>query len=316
MRLGSFHARALGELERKLGLLPWETWLASGTRVQARVSCHKSRLYHQKAIAERVVRASGCAAAPPAGPDGEPDPGTQLVVVRVLRDEVTVSLDSSGALLHRRGYRLETAKAPLRETLAAALLLAGGWDPDTPLVDPMCGSGTIAIEAALLARRIAPGAGRGFRFRHWRPWDDAAWAPLLAAAGAAERPRAPAEIVASDRDAGAMRAARANAERAGVAADIRFVTRAVSDLEPQAGPGQLVSNPPYGVRVSEGRELRDLFARVGQLCRDRLPAFGVTLLVPEAPLERATGLSFRELFRTQNGGLLVRAVHAAARPGG
>ena len=316
MRLGSFHARALGELERKLGLLPWGTWLASGTLVQARVSCHKSRLYHQKAIAERVVRASGCAAAPPAGPDGEPDPGTQLVVVRVLRDEVTVSLDSSGALLHRRGYRLETAKAPLRETLAAALLLAGGWDPDTPLVDPMCGSGTIAIEAALLARRIAPGAGRGFRFRHWRPWDDAAWAPLLAAAGAAERPRAPAEIVASDRDAGAMRAARANAERAGVAADIRFVTRAVSDLEPQAGPGQRVSNPPYGVRVSEGRELRDLFARIGQLCRDRLPAFGVTLLVPEAPLERATGLSFRELFRTQNGGLLVRAVHAAARPGG
>ncbi len=316
MRLGSFHARALGELERKLGLLPWGTWLASGTLVQARVSCHKSRLYHQKAIAERVVRASGCAAAPPAGPDGEPDPGTQLVVVRVLRDEVTVSLDSSGALLHRRGYRLETAKAPLRETLAAALLLAGGWDPDTPLVDPMCGSGTIAIEAALLARRIAPGAGRGFRFRHWRPWDDAAWAPLLAAARAAERPRAPAEIVASDRDAGAMRAARANAERAGVAADIRFVTRAVSDLEPQAGPGQLVSNPPYGVRVSEGRELRDLFARIGQLCRDRLPAFGVTLLVPEAPLERATGLSFRELFRTQNGGLLVRAVHAAARSGG
>lgn len=321
VRRARFAARAMGELERKAGQLAWDAWLPRDLPVRWRVTSKKSRLYHQKGIAERLARASGRPVAA-AEEDGAPEDelgGTgaqQLVVVRVLRDEVTVSLDSSGALLHRRGYRLETAKAPLRETLAAALLLAGGWDPDTPLVDPMCGSGTIAIEAALLARRIAPGAGRGFRFRHWRPWDDAAWAPLLAAARAAERPRAPAEIVASDRDAGAMRAARANAERAGVAADIRFVTRAVSDLEPQAGPGQLVSNPPYGVRVSEGRELRDLFARVGQLCRDRLPAFGVTLLVPEAPLERATGLSFRELFRTQNGGLLVRAVHAAARPGG
>ncbi len=308
------HARALGELERKLGLLPWGAWLPAGTRVQARVSCHKSRLYHQKAIAERVIRASGCTAAAPAGPDGEPDPDTQLVVLRVLRDEVTVSLDSSGTLLHRRGYRLETAKAPLRETLAAALLLAGGWDPGTPLVDPMCGSGTIAIEAALLARRVAPGAARAFRFRHWLPWDEAAWAPLLAAARGAERPRAGAEIVASDRDAGAIRAARANAERAGVAPDIRFVERSVSDLERHAGPGQLVSNPPYGVRVSEGRELRDLFARLGQVCRERVPGFGVTLLVPEAPLERATGLSFRELFHTQNGGLPVRAMHAAAPP--
>ncbi|MBK6780221.1 MAG: hypothetical protein IPG75_11740 [Gemmatimonadetes bacterium] len=291
-------------------------WLPAGTRVQARVSCHKSRLYHQKAIAERVIRASGCPAAPPAGPDGEPEPGTQLVVVRLLRDEVTVSLDSSGTLLHRRGYRLETAKAPLRETLAAALLLAGEWDPGTPLVDPMCGSGTVAIEAALLARAIAPGAGRAFRFRHWLPWDDGSWAPLLAAARAAERPRAGAELVASDRDAGAIRAARANADRAGVAADIRFVERSVSDLDAHAGPGQLVSNPPYGVRVSEGRELRDLFARLGQRCRERLPGFAVTLLVPETPLERATGLPFRELFRTQNGGLLVRAVHAPGRPEG
>ncbi|HMV33268.1 MAG TPA: hypothetical protein PKA50_14220, partial [Gemmatimonadales bacterium] len=122
------------------------------------------------------------------------------------------------------------------------------------------------------------------------------------------------EIVASDRDAGAIRAARANAERAGVAPDIRFVERSVSDLERHAGPGQLVSNPPYGVRVSEGRELRDLFARLGQVCRERVPGFGVTLLVPEAPLERATGLSFRELFHTQNGGLPVRAMHASAPP--
>ena len=99
-----------------------------------------------------------------------------------------------------------------------------------------------------------------------------------------------------------------------MAPDIRFVERSVSDLERHAGPGQLVSNPPYGVRVSEGRELRDLFARLGQVCRERVPGFGVTLLVPEAPLERATGLSFRELFHTQNGGLPVRAMHAAAPP--
>jgi putative N6-adenine-specific DNA methylase len=316
-RLGGFRARALGELERKAALLPFADWLPRDATLRLRVTCHKSRLYHQRAIAERVLRASGLAGAA-AAPEGEEDDGaaTQLVVVRIVRDEVTVSLDSSGALLHRRGYRQATGKAPLRETLAAALLLASGYDGTLPLLDPFAGSGTIAIEGALLARRIPPGLARPFACQRWTGWPEAEWAALLAAARARILPRAPAPIVGADRDAGAMRSARSNAERAGAADDIRFETRTVSALEPVAGAGLVVSNPPYGVRVSEGRDLRDLYARLGQVMAERLPGFGLTLLVPAEPLERATGRLFKVLFRTGNGGLPVRAVTAVDVPGG
>lgn len=312
LRLGQFHARALGELERKAALLPWSEWLDPGTELRVRVTCHKSRLYHQRAIAERVLRASGCggAAAEPEAEDadGPPAGGEQLVVVRVLRDEVIVSLDSSGELLHRRGYRLATGKAPLRETLAAALLMGSGWDPSFPLLDPFCGSGTIPIEAALIARGIAPGLQRDFAFRRWRRWDASEWVPIVAECRAEVLPGAAAPILAADRDAGAIRAARANAERAGVEGDISFETRALSGLPRLEGRGHLVSNPPYGARVGEVRALRDLYAALGRSVRERLPGWSVTLLCPTAPLERATGLQFTELFRTRNGGIAVRGV--------
>src|SRR5690606_22474903 len=151
--------RTFLELERHAGRLPWSEFITPGRAVQLRVSCHKSRLYHERAVAERVLRAIERVAGPLAattgdgtaapGPRTEEDDGAraQLVVVRFHYDRCTISIDSSGALLHRRGYRQELARAPLRETLAAALLLASGWPGDAPLVDPFCGSGTIPIEA-------------------------------------------------------------------------------------------------------------------------------------------------------------------------
>src|SRR5690606_4928148 len=152
----------------------------------------------------------------------------QLVIVRIVRDECVISIDSSGALLHRRGYRQAVAKAPLRETLAAAMLRAAGWRGDRPLLDPMCGSGTIPIEAALIARRIPPGLAapdrtpRPFAFEAWPSFDREGWQRTVALALAEIRDRSPVEIVGSDRDEGAIAAARANASRAGVADDIRF----------------------------------------------------------------------------------------------
>ena len=311
VRLGSFSARALGELERKAIALPWRDWLPTGTAVSVRVTCKKSRLYHQKAVAERIVTASGGIAAIAGGdPDDGEETDGQLIVARLFRDICTISLDSSGALLHRRGYRLAVARAPLRETLAAGLLLESGWGSGTPLIDPFCGSGTIPIEAAMLARRIPPGLARRFAFLRWPGADLGRWGALLDSARAGMLPRAAAPIVGSDRDAGAIEAATANALRAGVAGDIIWRQAAVSSLEPPAGIGALVSNPPYGMRVSEGRELRDLFARLGTVARERLPGWRVTLLLPEAPLERATGLSFGPPLHTRNGGLAVRMVTA------
>jgi putative N6-adenine-specific DNA methylase len=311
VRLGSFHSRALGELERKSAELPWRDWLAPGVPLAVRVTCRKSRLFHQRAVAERILAASGAPGATVAGaaPDDEECPG-QLVVVRVFRDECTVSLDSSGALLHRRGYRLQTGKAPLRETLAAGLLIASGWQPDEPLIDPFCGSGTIPIEAALLARRLAPGGRRDFAFQRWPRWDAALWRGLLQQANEIALARAPAPIIGADRDAGAIAAARANADRAGVAEDVEFHHAALSALAPPAGPGHLVTNPPYGVRVGEAGALRDLYARLGQVARQRLAGWRLALLLPAAPLERATGLGFRPFLHTRNGGLAVRGVAA------
>jgi putative N6-adenine-specific DNA methylase len=119
---------------------------------------------------------------------------------------------------------------------------------------------------------------------------------------------APAVIRGSDRDAGAVRAATANAERAGVAADIEFRCEAISSVEAPEGPGVLVSNPPYGLRIGELRGLRDLYARLGQVARERFAGWRMTLLVPESPIERATGLEFEELLQSQSGGTRVRAV--------
>ena len=129
-------------------------------------------------------------------------------------------MDSSGALLHRRGYRQDAAKAPLRETLASALLLACEWDGAVPLVDPMCGSGTIPIEAALLARRIPPGWRRRFAFERWPEFKPSVWEYVRGEAAVAMLDRAPVAIVAADRDAGAIEATLANAERAGVSGDL------------------------------------------------------------------------------------------------
>ena len=319
VRVAVFPARAFHELERKAARVPWERFVAAGGAAAFRVTCRKSRLYHSDAVAERLAAAVarvGATAVRASGDEADDDldeaAAPQLFVVRVLHDEVTISADASGALLHRRGYRQAIAKAPLRETLAAAMLVASGWDPATPLVDPMCGSGTIAIEAALLARRIAPGLDRDFAVRRWPEFDAGSWAAEVARAESERLPAAPAPIVASDRDAGAVAATAANAERAGVAADVVAVQRPLSALEPPAGTGWLVTNPPWGARIGEGDRLRDLYARLGQVARSRLSGWTVALLSADPRLDAHAGLRLEERFRTTAGGVRVRLMAGSA----
>lgn len=320
VRAATFHARSFIELERHARRVPWERWVARGRAVRLRVTSKKSKLYHEGAIAERLLgfvedRVGGigaASAAKGAEEEGEEGGDAQLFVVRVHRDQVTVSADSSGALLHLRGYRRALAKAPLRETLAAAMLRGAGWRGDTPLLDPMCGSGTIPIEAALLARGVAPGLAtasrepRAFAFTAWPGHDGEAWARAVAEARDAILPSSPVPIAGSDRDAGAIEAARANAERAGVAGDVDFAVRPVSALEAPPGPGLLISNPPYGVRVGEIDALRNLYAALGRTARARCPGWTVALLAAERKLEAQVGIPFSEAFRTSNGGIPVR----------
>lgn len=303
VRVASFHASAFHELERRAARLPWEAYVPPGAGITFRVTSRKSKLYHQDGIAERLA---GAAALRVPGARLARDDEAQRFVVRLFRDDCTVSVDASGAHLHQRGYRLATAKAPLRETLAAAMLLAACWNGAVPLVDPLCGSGTIPIEAALLARRVPPGLRRGFALEKWPLFDPADLRAAVARAEDRILPRAPVPIVGADRDAGAIEAATGNATRAGVPEDIVFRRAAISALEPPAGPGVVVTNPPYGVRVGRSRDLRDLYARLGQVLRRRCPGWSVALLSARAELAAQTGLDLSTALSTTNGGIRVR----------
>jgi putative N6-adenine-specific DNA methylase len=318
VRIAEFRARTFFELERHARRVPWERYVAAGRAVRVRATCHKSKLYHEGAVAERMMaaieRGVGAVPSPAAGEEEEEGRDEQLFLVRFLHDRAVVSVDSSGALLHLRGYRQAVAKAPLRETLAAALLRASGWDPGAPLVDPMCGAGTIPIEGALISRRIAPGlAGRDreprrYAFLDWPDFDESGWTRVVDRARDQILPEARSVIRGSDRDAGAVEAARSNAARAGVAEDVDFEVAALSALRAPPGPGWLLTNPPYGVRVGESAGLRDLYAALGRLARRDLPGWTLALLSADRRLEGQVGVHWSEALRTRNGGIPVRVV--------
>jgi putative N6-adenine-specific DNA methylase len=319
VRVAEFRATAFFELELHAKRIPWDRFVTAGSTVEFRVTCRKSKLYHSDAVAQRFAQAierrvPGVRIARAKSADDDDDATEnverQLFIVRFLHDVCTVSVDSSGPLLHRRGYRQQVAKAPLRETLAAAILLGADWNGDIPLTDPMCGSGTIPIEAARLARLIAPGRDRSFAFLRWPEVDQQMWAKLLDQARAGELPSSPVEIVGADRDAGAIDAARSNAERAGVADDIEFRVEPISALSCAEGPGLIASNPPYGVRVGESDELRNLYAQLGNVARRQRPDWTVALLSADKRLEQQTRFAFEEKLRTRNGGIPVRVVTA------
>lgn len=317
IRASEFGAKAFHELERRAGKVPWEAFIPPNLAVSIRVTCRKSRLYHSDAVAERVAgaiatRVAGVRAGQDFESDSESaDPAAehnQLVLVRLLHDRCTISIDSSGALLHQRGYRREIAKAPIRETLAAAVVIASGWKGDRPLIDPMCGSGTIPIEGALIARRIPPGLHRHFAFEHWPDFDPRLWSDVTAAAKDRVLPRASTSIQGSDRDAGAVEAAIANAGRAGVVNDVEFSRRPVSAIAPTDESGLVVSNPPYGVRVGETDQLRNLYAQLGNVLRAKCPGWSVALVSADAGLERQVRIPLEPVLRTTNGGIKVRVV--------
>ena len=342
VRLGQFHASTFYELERHSKKLPWSDFLPESGAVEVRVTCRKSKLYHSDAVAERVLSAIVGAASQNielrttssvddeegeeganstgegAGTGSAPGP-TQLFIVRIVNDQCEISADSSGELLHRRGYRKEIAKAPLRETLAAAMVLASGWDGKRgePLLDPMCGSGTIPIEAALIARGIAPGLQRGFQFMNWPTFDRGLWNGIVEKAqSSVTSPKL--DISGADRDAGAISAAIHNAGRAGVAADIGFSVQSLSGsiaaIEDVAkGEGWILTNPPYGVRVGESKDLRDLYATLGTALKTKR-GWRIGLLTSDVVLAGQMRLSLRPRFATSNGGIPVDVL-VSEKPG-
>jgi putative N6-adenine-specific DNA methylase len=317
LRVAEFRSRAPGELERKAAEIAWRDWLRADVPLAIRATSRASRVFHTGLIAERmraaIARSLG---AEPPSPTTADAPAARLQV-RFHRDVCTISLEATSTPLHRRGYRLAGAKAPLREDLAHALVLASGWAPDAALLDPFCGSGTIAIEAAALARGLAPGRLRAPALEHLALFDASAWRKVAAETRAAHAP----QISASDRDEGAIAAARANAERAGVADAIAFARAAITKnawlAEPGAAPerGVLVTNPPFGHRVSASSKLETLYQALGHRAARLGAGWRVAILAHDARLARRTGLALDVAFATKHGGLNVSALVGAAAAG-
>ncbi len=355
MRLDTFTARDFATLEKLARRVPWGDVLRAGDVAELSVTCRKSRLYHSDAVAQRIARGiermvPGVRAAQADNDDesgegdevaaaidveqpepkrdhgkkpksanrasGPADARVQRILVRFDRDVCTISADASGELLHRRGWRLDTGKAPLRETLAAALIAASEWQGDVPLVDPMCGAGTIAIEAALRARNIAPGLSRSFSCEFWPGVASSLAHEEREAARAAVRDAA-APIVAADRDAGAVEATRTNAERAGVLQSLTVLHQPLSDTDASAlGPsGFIVTNPPYGVRTGDPLTLSALWGRLGAMLRSAGPGWRLTAVVPDPALAKELRLPLDRVVMTTTGGRQVAFMRSRAPRG-
>jgi putative N6-adenine-specific DNA methylase len=301
------------ELYERTAAVEWERFLTPQTTfaVSATTSApppHAHAPYLGQRMKDAVVDRLRARAG--ARPDVDRDDPDVRLYVHVDKDgAASVGVDPSGTSLHERGYRVAQTPAPLRETLAAAALLAADFKGDRPLVDPMCGSGTLAIEAARLVRRVPPGLSRRFGFERWPSFGDAeraAWRELQDAARAAILPRAPQPIFASDRDDDALAAARANVAAAGVAADVTLRLADVRELAPLDPPGVVLSNPPYGERLgAESGPGLDAFWRGLGITLRKLDGHTAFLFVPSPRMIKLLGMRPSWERKLRNGAIPV-----------
>ena len=267
LKVGSFKAETFEELFQGTRAIPWEQYIPrDGKFWVAKASSIKSRLFSpsdiqsimKKAMVERMKGAYGITWFPE---DGASYP----LRVFLYKDVVTVAMDTSGDSLHKRGYRSLTSKAPITETLAAALLMLTPWKPDRILVDPFCGSGTFPIEAAMMAANMAPGMNREFLAEEWKNLiPKKCWYEAMDEANDLVKDDISVDIQGYDIDGEIVRAARANAAAAGVDHLIHFQQRPVSQLSHPKKYGFLITNPPYGERIEDKKNLPELYTTIGE----------------------------------------------------
>ncbi|MEE2788749.1 MAG: hypothetical protein VX589_15545 [Myxococcota bacterium] len=277
LRVGQFKARSFAQLEKGIKALP----LAGFGGVTPHARCRKSKLYHTKAIEERVAQWVS--------------PGPLSLLIRIERDRCTVSVDTSGDRLHRRGWRTEQGPAPLRETIAHAFLRWAGWTPGQALLDPMCGAGTIPIEAAIWAHGRWPGAGRTFPCHQWTDIRT-------------PEPRSEVQSVihGSDKDASMVEMASRNAVRAGVS--IHWSTMEAKAVLPPAPTGLLLGNPPYGKRIHDA----DPYGQLGTLLKGAFRGWDAAIIVPHQGAIKRLGRRPSKRLRLRQGGHVVEWVYLAA----
>ncbi|MBS3985249.1 MAG: class I SAM-dependent RNA methyltransferase [Selenomonadales bacterium] len=305
LKLGEFRAETFDSLFEQTKALPWEEYLPRNARFPVDGKSIKSKLFSvsdcqaivKKAIVERLKLTYKLQWFEENGP-------LYPIEVALLNDVATLTIDTSGQGLHKRGYRYQATAAPLKETLAAALIYLSKWYRDTPLADPLCGSGTIPIEAAMLGLNMAPGYKRGFVAEEWPQVPKELWGQARQEAGDSLTPDAPLEIVGTDIDPKAVALARHNADLAGVGGKIHLQAQPVSSFSSKRKYGKIICNPPYGERLGEGEQVERLYKEMGAVF-SRLESWSYYVLTANPAFERCFGRAASKKRKLYNGDIKV-----------
>jgi len=304
LHLSDFHAPTPAALYEGVASISWPEIFPVRKTIAVDATVRDGGITHshfaaqkaKDAVADRFRKSLGVR------PDVNPLSPEVRINVRIVRDACTLSLDLSGESLNRRGYRADPEEASLRETLAAGMVLLSGWDGRTTLVDPVCGAGTIPIEAALIATNTAPGVRRrAFAFQHLSDYDGNLWDALVDEAREKMSPAAAARIEGSDLSPEAIRSARRNARRAGVSAVAALHTRDVKGFCPSGPPGIILCNPPYGVRMRPGPGKEIFYRALGEVFKKRCAGWTAYVLSGDPDATRHIGLKASRKFPLMNG---------------
>lgn len=288
--------------------LPWHTWFPVRYTIKVKVSAQQCPLPSldfvtlriKDAICDRFRAATGV----------RPDVGTRHPDIRIDafldRQNVTLYLDTSGEALFKRGLRTAVTEAPVRENLAAGILQLAGWTAQQPLLDPMCGSGTFLLEAALIAHNIPPGLGRRFAFERLSNFHARTWQTLCEAGRARQLRKAPCAIYGSDIHGAALQAAQTNLQAAGLVDTVALKQADLLNLKPPAGEGILVTNPPYGVRLSDQEQLAAFYPRLGDSLKQHFTGWRTYFFTADLRLPKLIGLAASRRTPLFNGALECR----------
>lgn len=305
LKMGEFKALTFSELFDQTKNLPWHEWITEDGKFTVTGNSVKSQLFSvpdcqaivKKAIVENLKEKYE--------KDWFPETGAEFTIkVSLLNDIATLTIDTSGSGLHKRGYREQALVAPLKETLAAALVELSFWNKDRILLDPFCGSGTIPIEAALLAKNIAPGLNRSFASESWPRLDSSIWKQARKEAYHAIKQDLSLKIFASDIDSQAIKLAQNNAYEAGVDDCIHFSVQPVAKIRLKEKYGILICNPPYGARIGEKEEMKKIYQQLGRLFAQN-PSWSAYIISAEEELENLYGRKADRKRKLFNGNIKV-----------
>ena len=291
LKVGQFHAETFDDLFEGIKAIAWENYIpVDGKFWVAKASSIKSKLFSPSDIQSIVKKAMVERLKQKYHINWFEETGASYPLrLFLMKDEVTVAIDTSGESLHKRGYRTMTSKAPITETLAAALIMLTPWRGDRILIDPFCGSGTFPIEAAMMAAGIAPGMNRSFTAENWTNLiDRQLWYDTVEEAAEQVNTDIEVDIQGYDIDGDVVKAARENAKRAGVENLIHFQQRPVSALSHPKKYGFIITNPPYGERLEEKEALPELYTQIGEAIR-RLDSWSAYMITSYADTERYIG---------------------------